>query len=112
MPPGLHPARVDVMPVMCVPAGKCAQVDQLLAVQFREDMVRLVDHVGRKAPRRQTILVSATLNDKVPGALLLRLIEWHTDPASHRLHSRSLYRRCTLPSPFAPGRHAPSLAKL
>ncbi len=43
----------------------CAQVDQLLAVQFREDMVRLIDHVGRRAPRRQTILVSATLNDKV-----------------------------------------------
>ena len=41
------------------------QVDQLLAVQFREDMVRLVDHVGRKAPKRQTILVSATLNEKV-----------------------------------------------
>ena len=45
------------------------QVDQLLAVQFREDMVRLVDHVGRKAPGpRQTILVSATLNDKVRSA--------------------------------------------
>ena len=41
------------------------QVDQLLAVQFREDMVRLIDHVGRKAPRRQTLLVSATLNEKV-----------------------------------------------
>ncbi len=43
----------------------CAQVDQLLAIQFREDMVRLIDHVGRRTPRRQTILVSATLNDKV-----------------------------------------------
>ncbi len=51
------------------------QVDQLLAVQFREDMVRLVDHVGRKAPRRQTLLVSATLNEKVrvpPYFLTLR----------------------------------------
>ena len=45
--------------------GTCMQVDQLLAVQFREDMVRLIDHVGRKAPRRQTLLVSATLNEKV-----------------------------------------------
>jgi len=27
--------------------------------------VRLIDHVGRRTPRRQTILVSATLNDKV-----------------------------------------------
>lgn len=32
-------------------------------------MVRLVDHVGRKAPKRQTILVSATLNEKVCGLL-------------------------------------------
>ena len=41
------------------------QVDQLLAVQFREDMVRIVEQVGRKAPGpRQTLLVSATLNDK------------------------------------------------
>lgn len=41
-------------------------MDQLLAVQFREDMVRIVEHVGRKAPNgRQTILVSATLTHNV-----------------------------------------------
>lgn len=41
-------------------------MDQLLAVQFREDMVRIVEHVGRKAPTgRQTILVSATLTHNV-----------------------------------------------
>ena len=41
------------------------QVDQLLAVQFREDMVRIVEQVGRRAQEpRQTLLVSATLNDK------------------------------------------------
>ena len=62
-----------------VPGGPCncrgyvsqrvalaVQVDQLLAPQFREDVVRLEQHVGRKAePGRQTILVSATLSDKV-----------------------------------------------
>lgn len=35
-------------------------------MQFREDMVRIVEHVGRKAPTgRQTILVSATLTHSV-----------------------------------------------
>ena len=61
-----------VGPLMChsgsVPVRRRAvhvQVDQLLAVQFREDMVRIVEQVGRKAPGpRQTLLVSATLNDK------------------------------------------------
>ncbi|CAL5224194.1 g6836 [Coccomyxa viridis] len=52
------------------------EVDQLLAVQFREDMVRLIDHVGRKAPRRQTLLVSATLNEKV----LEQCQRWCPDP--------------------------------
>ena len=65
----------------------CTQVDQLLAVQFREDMVRLIDHVGRKAPRRQTILVSATLNEKVLSALSLS----YTDPASYTEYSTTLY---------------------
>lgn len=41
------------------------QVDQLLAPQFRGDLVRLDEHVGRRVDsRRQTILVSATLSDK------------------------------------------------
>ncbi|EIE21911.1 P-loop containing nucleoside triphosphate hydrolase protein [Coccomyxa subellipsoidea C-169] len=47
-----HPAGILVLD----------EVDQLLAVQFREDMTRLTEHVGRKCPAgRQTILVSATL---------------------------------------------------
>jgi len=42
-------------------------VDQLLAVQFQEDMTRLVQHCGRRADGgRQTVLVSATLTPKVP----------------------------------------------
>jgi hypothetical protein len=42
-------------------------VDQLLAVQFQEDMTRLVQHCGRRADNgRQTVLVSATLTPKVP----------------------------------------------
>jgi len=49
------------------------QVDQLLAPQFRGDLVRLDEHVGRRVDsQRQTILVSATLSDKagLPHALL------------------------------------------
>ena len=42
------------------------RADQLLAVQFREDMTRLTEHVGRRAPGgRQTLLVSATLTPNV-----------------------------------------------
>jgi len=42
------------------------EVDQLLAPQFREDLVRLDQQVGRRVEgQRQTILVSATLSDKV-----------------------------------------------
>lgn len=41
-------------------------MDQLLAVQFQEDMNRLVQHCGRRAQGgRQTLLVSATLTPKV-----------------------------------------------
>lgn len=51
------------------------QVDQLLAPQFREDVVRLEQHVGRKAEAgRQTVLVSATLSDKVPQTPLQALL--------------------------------------
>ncbi|KAK9918238.1 hypothetical protein WJX75_002476 [Coccomyxa subellipsoidea] len=51
-----HPAGILVLD----------EVDQLLAVQFREDMTRLTEHVGRKASNgRQTILVSATLTQNV-----------------------------------------------
>lgn len=40
-------------------------MDQLLAPQFRGDLVRLDQQVGRKVQgRRQTILVSATLSEK------------------------------------------------
>ncbi|PSC75732.1 DEAD-box ATP-dependent RNA helicase mitochondrial [Micractinium conductrix] len=43
------------------------EVDQLLAPQFREEMVRLCEHTGKKAPGagRQTVLVSATLTPRV-----------------------------------------------
>jgi superfamily II DNA/RNA helicase len=45
-------------------------VDQLLAVHFREDMMRLTEHVGRRAlAGRQTILVSATLTANVSATL-------------------------------------------
>ena len=41
------------------------EADQLLAPQFREEMGRLSDHVGRRVEGgRQTILVSATLDRK------------------------------------------------
>lgn len=43
------------------------EVDQLLAPQFREAMVRIHEHVGKKFDhgKRQTIIVSATLTPKV-----------------------------------------------
>ncbi|KAL4444214.1 hypothetical protein ABPG75_011951 [Micractinium tetrahymenae] len=44
------------------------EVDQLLAPQFREEMVRICEHTGKKAPGprgRQTLVVSATLTPKV-----------------------------------------------
>ncbi|GMH34423.1 hypothetical protein BSKO_02257 [Bryopsis sp. KO-2023] len=37
------------------------EVDQLLAQHFTEDMLRITEHVGKKLPHRQTVLVSATL---------------------------------------------------
>ena len=55
------------------------QVDQLLAVQFQEDMTRLLQHCGRRAPGgRQTLLVSATLTPKVPAAMP-QVMHCHTD---------------------------------
>lgn len=43
-----------------------AQVDELMQTQFREPMQRIVDHCGkRREGGRQTVLVSATLSDKV-----------------------------------------------
>ncbi|KAK9863559.1 hypothetical protein WJX84_010176 [Apatococcus fuscideae] len=42
------------------------EVDELLQTQFREAMQRIVDHCGkRREGGRQTVLVSATLSDKV-----------------------------------------------
>jgi hypothetical protein len=68
------------------------QVDQLLAPQFREDLVRLDQHVGRRVEgQRQTILVSATLSDKAStqtprwsGVGHGRPAAWHSDDA--KLH--------------------------
>lgn len=46
----------------------CLQVDQLLEYHFEEDMTRLTQHCGKKLKGgRQTIIVSATLKDKVPS---------------------------------------------
>jgi superfamily II DNA/RNA helicase len=54
------------------------EVDQLLAPQFREEMVRVTEHTGKKvALGRQTILVSATLSPQV----LLLCQSWCPDPA-------------------------------
>ena len=47
------------------------QVDQLLEYHFEEDMTRLTQHCGKKLKGgRQTIIVSATLKDKVLPPLL------------------------------------------
>ncbi|CAK0785427.1 hypothetical protein CVIRNUC_008636 [Coccomyxa viridis] len=72
------------------------EVDQLLAVQFREDMVRIVEQVGRKARGpRQTLLVSATLNDKV----LQQCQRWCPNP--ERLFT-SIGPKIHQPAPAAP----------
>ncbi|XP_020525327.1 DEAD-box ATP-dependent RNA helicase 47B isoform X2 [Amborella trichopoda] len=59
------------------------EVDQLLSFNFREDMHRILEHVGRarsntqaKRVERQTILVSAT----VPFAVLRAARGWGRDP--------------------------------
>lgn len=53
------------------------EVDQLLAPQFREEMVRITEHTGKKvASGRQTILVSATLSPQV----LLLCQTWCPNP--------------------------------
>ena len=77
-----------------------AQVDQLLAVQFQEDMSRLVQHCGRRAPGgRQTLLVSATLTPKVPlpfaaAALLLASVpaaaSWRSRPGLYRAENAAV----------------------
>ena len=47
--------------------GPVLQVDQLLEYHFEEDMMRLTQHCGKKLPGGgQTIIVSATLTEKVP----------------------------------------------
>ncbi len=58
-------------------------MDQLLAVQFREDMARLTEHVGRRAPGgRQTLLVSATLTPNVRAALHLLSVTFNGSPGT------------------------------
>jgi len=53
------------------------EADQLLAPNFREDMVRLTQHVGKRAEGgRQTVIVSATLT---PG-VLKSAYKWCPDP--------------------------------
>ena len=42
------------------------EIDQLLAPQFREEMVRITEHTGKKfEPKRQTVAVSATMTARV-----------------------------------------------
>lgn len=41
------------------------EIDQLLAPQFREDMVRITEHTGKKCTARQTVIVSATMTARV-----------------------------------------------
>ena len=53
------------------------QADQLLAPQFREEVVRLAEHCGRRVPGgRQTVLVSATMTQKVAT----QYARWCPDP--------------------------------
>ena len=53
------------------------EIDQLLAPQFREDMVRITDHTGKKyGPGRQTVAVSATMTARV----LAMCSPWCPDP--------------------------------
>lgn len=52
------------------------EIDQLLAPQFREDMVRITEHTGKKCVKRQTVVVSATLTERV----LAMSNPWCPDP--------------------------------
>jgi superfamily II DNA/RNA helicase len=53
------------------------EIDQLLAPQFREDMVRITEHTGKKyGPGRQTVAVSATMTARV----LAMCSPWCPDP--------------------------------
>ncbi|KAL3499391.1 hypothetical protein ACH5RR_038484 [Cinchona calisaya] len=63
------------------------EVDELLAFNFREDMHRILEHVGRRSgagpnrslsrqPERQTIMVSAT----VPVSVIRAARSWANDP--------------------------------
>ena len=52
-------------------------------MQFREDMARLTEHVGRRAPGgRQTLLVSATLTPNVRAALHLLSVTFNGSPGT------------------------------
>jgi hypothetical protein len=104
---------IRLMRFQALPRGCCRQVDQLLAVQFREDMARLTEHVGARAPGgRQTILVSATLTPNVcmpsqscaihacaPCSIERALQHWHDACSSCRstcacMPDRSLVGEC------------------
>ncbi|XP_078427392.1 P-loop containing nucleoside triphosphate hydrolases superfamily protein [Wolffia australiana] len=52
------------------------EVDQLLAFNFREDMHRILDHVGRRSSGRQLVMVSAT----VPTPVMRCAKTWGQDP--------------------------------
>ena len=53
------------------------EIDQLLAPQFREDMVRITEHTGKRCPGgRQTVVVSATMTSRV----LAMCNPWCSDP--------------------------------
>lgn len=58
------------------------EVDQLLAFNFREDMHRILEHVGRRSDRR-TVMVSAT----VPFSVVRAARSWGRDPLLVRAKS-------------------------
>lgn len=85
------------------------EVDELLAFNFREDMHRILEHVGRRSGAvsqsgngslvqkdgRQTILVSAT----VPFSVVRAARSWGRDPVLVRAKSVSALESVSTPSP-------------
>lgn len=85
------------------------EVDQLLSFNYREDMHRILEHVGRKSgakpsgmlsplarrSERQTILVSAT----VPFSVVRAARSWGSDPLLVKSNSVIPLDAVTVPSP-------------
>ncbi|KAK9713905.1 hypothetical protein RND81_06G058200 [Saponaria officinalis] len=76
------------------------EVDELLAFNFREDMHRILEHVGRKsgagpASGRRTIMVSAT----VPFSVMRAAQSWCRDPVLVRAKSVGPLESISVPAP-------------